>query len=124
LSRLDYEASGGREIFLSFEDEHETLFGLLRLRIEPEPIKSLGNSSPLALVRELHVFGSELALGKHEDKAAQHHGLGKTLLAEAERIASEEFKSSIIAVLSGVGAQQYYAELGYELKSGYMTKAL
>ena len=124
LSRLDYEASGGREILLSFEDEHETLFGLLRLRIEPTPIKSLGAKSPLALVRELHVFGSEVALGKHEDKAAQHHGLGKALLAEAERIASEEFGASLVAVLSGVGARQYYAELGYVFDSGYMTKTL
>jgi elongator complex protein 3 len=124
LSRLDYEASGGREIFLSFEDEHETLFGLLRLRIEPESIKSLGAKSPLALVRELHVFGSELALGKHADKAAQHHGLGKTLLAEAERIAADEFGASLVAVLSGVGARQYYAELGYKFNFGYMTKRL
>jgi elongator complex protein 3 len=122
LSRLAYEASGGREIFLSFEDEHETLFGLLRLRIEPQPIQSLGDGSPLALVRELHVFGSEVALGKHEDKAAQHRGLGRTLLAEAERIAGEEFGAALVAVLSGVGARQYYAELGYEFDSGYMTK--
>ena len=123
LSRLDYEASGGREVFLSFEDEHETLFGLLRLRIEPEPPKSLGAKSPLALVRELHVFGSELALGEHEDKAAQHRGLGKALLAEAERIAGEEFEVSTVVVLSGVGARQYYAELGYEFNSGYMVKS-
>lgn len=124
LSRLDYEASGGCEIFLSFEDEHETLFGLLRLRIEPEPVKSLSVASPLALVRELHVFGSELALGKHEDRAAQHQGLGKALLAEAERIAGEEFGASLVVVLSGVGARQYYTELGYTFNSGYMTKNL
>jgi elongator complex protein 3 len=124
LSRIDYEASGGREIFLSFEDENGTLFGLLRLRVEPEPIKLLGVSSPLALVRELHVFGSELALGKHEDKAAQHQGLGKALLAEAERIAKDEFGASLVAVLSGVGARQYYAEQGYELNVRYMVKNL
>jgi len=124
LSRLDYEASGGREIFLSFEDEKETLFGMLRLRIEPEPLRVLSLDSPIALVRELHVFGSEVALGKHEDKAAQHHGLGRALLAEGERIAFEEFGASTIAILSGVGARQYYAELGYEFNSGYMIKML
>jgi elongator complex protein 3 len=124
LSRLDYDASGGREVLLSFEDEHGTLFGLLRLRIEPEPLQALDTSSPLAFVRELHVFGSELALGKHEDKAAQHRGFGKTLLAEAERIAGEEFGASLIAVLSGVGARQYYSEQGYEVNSGYMVKNL
>jgi elongator complex protein 3 len=124
LSRLDYEASAGREIFLSFEDEKETLFGMLRLRIEPEPLRLLSPAFPIALVRELHVFGSELALGQHEDSAAQHHGLGRALLAEAERIAFEEFGARVMAVLSGVGARQYYAELGYELKSGYMVKTL
>jgi elongator complex protein 3 len=124
LSRLDYEASEGHEIFLSFEDEQETLFGLLRLRIEPQPLQRLGAESPLALIRELHVFGSEVALGQHEIEAAQHQGLGKALLAEAERIAVQEFGASMVAILSGVGARQYYAEHGYELNSGYMTKAL
>jgi elongator complex protein 3 len=124
LSRLDYKASEGHEIFLSFEDEQGTLFGLLRLRIEPQPIRRLGTASPLALIRELHIFGSEVALGKHEDKAAQHQGLGKALLAEAECIASEEFSAHMAAILSGVGARQYYAEQGYTLNSGYMVKVL
>jgi elongator complex protein 3 len=124
LCRRDYEASEGREIFLSFEDEHETLFGLLRLRIELHPIQPQENGLSLALVRELHVFGSELELGKHADMAAQHRGLGKALLAEAERIAAEEFGASTVAILSGVGARQYYAEQGYEFKSGYMVKNL
>jgi elongator complex protein 3 len=124
LSRLDYEASEGHEIFLSFEDENETLFGLLRLRIEPEPIQPPGAASPLAFVRELHVYGGELPLGKREEQAAQHHGLGKALLAEAERIASEEFGTSVLAILSGVGARQYYADQGYRLESGYMIKDL
>jgi elongator complex protein 3 len=72
----------------------------------------------------LHVYGSEVALGRHEDKAAQHQGLGKALLAEAERIAADEFGTTAMAVLSGVGARQYYAELGYGFDSGYMVKKL
>ena len=51
LLMLDYEASGGHEIFLSFEDENGTLFGLLRLRIEPCPIQPPGSHLPLAFVR-------------------------------------------------------------------------
>ncbi|MBU2009768.1 MAG: tRNA uridine(34) 5-carboxymethylaminomethyl modification radical SAM/GNAT enzyme Elp3, partial [Chloroflexi bacterium] len=54
LRMLDYETSRGREVFLSFEDENDTLFGLLRLRLEGEQ----------ALVRELHIYGPELALGE------------------------------------------------------------
>ncbi|MCL2615525.1 MAG: tRNA uridine(34) 5-carboxymethylaminomethyl modification radical SAM/GNAT enzyme Elp3 [Dehalococcoidia bacterium] len=124
LVAREYQASNGREITLSFEDEQETLFGLLRLRIENEPPEYITATRPLALVRELHVFGSELALGQREKLAAQHQGLGKALLAEAERLASAEAGASTIAVLSGVGARQYYAEQGYVLQSGYMLKQL
>lgn len=124
LVTREYQASNGRETTLSFEDEQETLFGLLRLRIESEPPELITATRPLALVRELHVFGSELALGQREKLAAQHQGLGKALLAEAARLASEEAGASTIAVLSGVGARQYYAEQGYVLQSGYMLKQL
>jgi len=126
LKRLDYEASEGQEVFLSFEDEMETLFGLLRLRIQEKQLPALKySSSRLALVRELHVYGPEVAIGGRNIAAAQHKGLGRLLLIEAERIACEEFGVQLIAVLSGVGARQYYrSDLGYELKAGYMVKRL
>ncbi len=126
LVRRDYEASEGREIFLSFEDEKETLFGLLRLRIQAGTINGLkpagGNQ---AIIRELHVYGAEVPLREQQDGAVQHRGLGKTLIREAERIAREEFGASRIAILSGVGAREYYrTEFGYALENGYMVKAL
>ena len=94
LQRMDYPASDGTEIFLSFEDERETLFGLLRLRIQSEaiPIVGLENTSPTAIIRELHVYGPEVPLKNQSPDAAQHKGLGKALIKEAERIAREEFK--------------------------------
>jgi elongator complex protein 3 len=119
LVRMDYAASGGREIFLSFEDERETLFGLLRLRIQP---KDRENS---ALVRELHVYGPEVPLSQQQESAAQHKGLGKALLREAERIANEEFGAPKMTVLSGVGAREYYqTEFGYHLEGDYMVREL
>ncbi len=126
LTRLDYEASGGKEVFLSFEDDRETLFGLVRLRIQEKNIAGLGNISGLetALIRELHVFGPELTLSSRQDDAAQHKGYGKALLKEAERIAREEFGRSQVAVLSGVGAREYYRSEGYELKGAYMVKTI
>ena len=127
LTRMDYEASEGQEIFLSFEDEMETIFGLLRLRIQDKHLPGLESpTGKMALVRELHVYGPEVAIGRSNVVAAvQHKGLGKLLLMEAERIASEEFGAPLIAVLSGVGARQYYSsDLGYELKAGYMVKRL
>jgi len=114
LNRLDYETCGGKEIFLSYEDEEETLFSLLRLRINDK----------LALVRELHVFGPEVPLGKKQEQAAQHKGLGEKLLREAERIATEEFQAKRVNILSGVGARDYYRSLGYSLEGAYMVKEL
>jgi elongator complex protein 3 len=115
LVRTDYQGSGGREIFLSFEDGAETLFGLLRLRVQE-------NS---AVIRELHIYGPEVPLSEQRDGAAQHKGLGKALLLEAERIAAEEFKLPQMKILSGIGAREYYrSEFGYCLEGDYMVREL
>jgi elongator complex protein 3 len=121
LKRIDYEASDGKEIFLSFEDDHKTIFGLLRLRIGA-PAE---NNERRAIVRELHVFGSEVRLGTQLDSAAQHKGLGKQLLKEAERISQSEFQAKSISIISGVGARDYFrSDFGYELEGAYMVKSL
>ncbi len=121
MVRMDYDASGGKEVFLSFEDEAQTLFGLLRMRI-PSPPEAIGNS---AVIRELHVYGPEVPLSEQKDEAAQHKGLGKALLREAERIAGEEFKVPKMVILSGVGARDYYrTEFGYSLEGDYMVRDL
>lgn len=112
LTRLEYETVGGKEIYLAYEDDNETLFGLLRLRVNQDK----------AIVRELHVFGPEVPLGARLEQGAQHHGLGEGLLREAERIAKEEFNANRLSVLSGVGAREYYRSLGYHLDGAYMVK--
>jgi elongator complex protein 3 len=114
LTRLDYQTSGGKEIFLSYEDESETLFGLLRLRVNDER----------AIVRELHVFGPEVPLGERSSQGVQHQGLGEGLVEEAERIAEEDLEADRLLVLSGVGAREYYRYLGYHLEGVYMVKSL
>jgi len=125
LARLDYETQGGKEVFLSYEDENETLFGLLRLRINSESLPEPSSERERkAMVRELHIFGPEVPLGGRLAQAPQHHGLGEKLLREAERIAREEFKADRLSVLSGVGAREYYRSLGYSLEDAYMVKEL
>jgi len=114
LTRMDYQTWGGKEVFLSYEDDNATLFGLLRLRI----------AGSKALVRELHIFGSEVPLGGKLDRAAQHQGLGERLLQEAERITRLDFRAKRLSVLSGVGAREYYRSLGYRLEGAYMVKEL
>ncbi len=127
MVRMEYEASGGKEIFLSFEDENETLFGLLRMRIQSKPIATLGQEikGNLALIRELHIFGPEVPLSEQKPEAVQHKGLGKALLREAEQIAGEEFQAQRMVVLSGIGAKEYYrTEFDYSSQGDYMVKNL
>lgn len=116
LDRIDYEACEGREVFLSFEDAEETLFGLLRMRID--------SAKSSAFVRELHIFGPEVSLGERRERAPQHQGLGAKLLREAEEIAAKEFQTSKLYILSGVGVREYYRQLGYILEGTYMVKDL
>jgi elongator complex protein 3 len=127
LMRTDYQASGGQEIFLSLEDDGATLFGLLRLRIQAKPLAGFENNGNgrTAIIRELHIYGPEVPLSQQQSGAAQHRGLGKQLMREAERICRTEFGVAEIAVLSGVGAREYYrAEFGYSLHKCYMVKSL
>jgi elongator complex protein 3 len=119
LVRLDYGAAGGQEIFLSFEDEGETLFAILRMRIQ------LGGSERSAIIRELHVYGPEVPLTEQNSEAAQHKGLGKALLREAERITAVEFGARQMTILSGIGAREYYrSEFGYRSQGNYMVRDL
>jgi elongator complex protein 3 len=121
LRRMDYYASGATEVFLSFEDKTATIFGLLRMRAGSSGV----GKGKVAMVRELHVFGSEVPLGEKNISAAQHKGMGLDLLREAERIARDEFKATSMAVISGVGAREYFrSEGGYELDGSYMVKDL
>jgi elongator complex protein 3 len=127
MKRMDYEASGGKEIFLSFEDEQETLFGLLRMRVQAKATARPGQEAEgnSAIIRELHVYGPEVPLKQQSPAAAQHKGLGRALLTEAERIAREELRAQQMTVLSGVGAKEYYhTEFGYSSQADYMVRPL
>jgi elongator complex protein 3 len=126
LDRMDYTAAGGREVFLSFEDDRETLFGLLRMRMPSHTVAIPGGPGMKdAVIRELHVFGPEVPLAGQREDAAQHKGLGRALLQEAERIARDEFRARRLVVLSGTGAREYYRTgFGYRVEGAYMVKSL
>jgi len=115
LFRQEYFASGGKEIFLSLENKERTkLYSLVRLRL---------SSKGKALIRELHTYGQLVSIGESKsNRSAQHKGMGKKLIKEAEKTAEKEFKVKKIAVISGVGARDYYKKLGYKLEDAYMVK--
>ena len=130
LKRFDYSASGGKEIFLSFEDrKNDLLLGFTRLRIPSEKIFRKEIDSKTAGIRELHVYGEQLQIGKTAKKnkqyaEIQHKGFGALLLDEAEKIAKEEFDCNKLLVLSGIGVKEYYRKLGYSDYGVYVMKKL
>ncbi|MEM2005996.1 MAG: tRNA uridine(34) 5-carboxymethylaminomethyl modification radical SAM/GNAT enzyme Elp3 [Zestosphaera sp.] len=130
LTRTTYQASEGIEEFLALEDHAtEAVAGILRLRIPSQyahrPEVSSGRK---ALIRELHVYGMPVAPGTQPKSYLewQHRGIGKKLMAEAERVAFEEYDVEEVLVLSGVGVRGYYRALGYTRhpSSPYMCKNL
>ena len=125
LCRHNYEASQGREIFLSFEDlNRKNIYALLRLRI-PSKQKMLAVLDSAALIREVHTYGRLVSLKKDKLKYVQHIGMGKKLIAEAEKIIKKEHPEiENMAVISGVGVREYYRKLGYRLKDEYMVKKI
>lgn len=134
LTRLDYTAAGGQEIFLSYEtDDGSALLGFLRLRkvvgsFDSELYSYVcddNHTQVVAVVRELHVYGQMLNVGrKANNHSWQHRGLGRLLMAEAEQIAKFEFGVDALSVISAVGTRKYYEKLGYNQHGHYVTKLL
>ena len=127
LVRRDYVANEGWETFLSYEDpERDILIGLLRLRKPSESgsFRSEITSVPSSIVRELHVYGTAVAVSDRDPVKFQHQGFGTLLMEEAERIAKEEHQSKKLLVIAGVGTRHYYRKMGYSLDGPYMSKLL
>jgi len=121
LKITNYDASGGKELFLEIVNSDDILFGLLRLRFPKKTF--LKELKDCALIREIHVYGKALNLGEISALASQHQGLGKWMMNEAEKICKKNnFKK--IAVISGIGVRGYYKKLGYKLEGSYMVKEI
>lgn len=123
LTMETYEACNGTEHFIAFEDlSADILIGFTRLRFPGAPHRKELQDS--ALIRELHVYGSMVPVGKGaKQKDWQHRGYGKELIEHAEKIASESGYKKL-AIISGIGAREYYRKLGYNLDGAYMSKIL
>lgn len=128
LNRIDYFASGGKEVFLSMESKNKNLlFGFLRLRniLSPHRKELDTNSINAAIIRELHVYGQVIDIGKKNNPLSfQHNGLGARLMEEAEQIAKDEFQVEKLSVISAIGTRGYYKKLGYRQNGPYVTKNL
>ncbi len=121
-----YEASRGTEYFISFEDvKQDILIGYVRLRNPSEFAHRAEISKyPTGIIRELHVYGGLIRIGEKKKSGWQHQGYGRKLLLEAERIAKEDLDMKKLAIISGIGAREYYRKFNYKKEGPYMSKTL
>lgn len=125
LDDLVYHPEGAEEHFLSFVTPEDKITGFLRLSLPgpDSPLASFADLNEAAIIREVHVYGQSLAVGTEQSGAAQHAGLGKRLLAEADRIAKGKGYRRM-AVIAAVGTRQYYFERGFERGELYLVKTI
>jgi elongator complex protein 3 len=131
----EFDASGGREFFITFNDPasgkngdtQDKLAALLRLRFSSYSVEGrkhfIKELEGAALIREVHTYGEQVRVAGKGGEASQHIGLGRRMMTQAEEISRKNgFKK--IAVISGIGVREYYRKLGYRLEGTYMMKGL
>ena len=116
---LEYEACGGKEHFISAVSD-DSLIGFARLRFPSMTYRP--ELEGAALLRELHVYGSLVPVGKDaESEEWQHRNYGRALLLHAEEIARGAGFARL-AIMSGIGVRPYYRRQGYERRGPYMIR--
>ena len=125
LDDLVYHPDGAEERFLSFVTPEDKIAGFLRLSLprSDSPATGLKDLEGAAIIREVHVYGQSLGVGKEQAGAAQHTGLGTRLLAEADEIARKKGYRRM-AVIAAVGTRLYYLERGFERGELYLVKSI
>lgn len=125
LHDLAYSANGAEEHFLSYVTPDDKLAGFLRLSLPSGDAPETGweDLAGAAIIREVHVYGQSLRVGREMEGAAQHIGLGTSLVERAGEIArGAGFQR--LAVIAAVGTRRYYLERGFERGKYYLVKGL
>jgi elongator complex protein 3 len=125
MRRETYGASGGTEVFATYEYERtRKLAGFVRMRAPSEKAHRVEVRARACVVRELKVYGRVVPVGSRDEQAFQHRGLGRALLEAMEAEARESFDANTLLVMSAVGTRNYYRKFGYERSGPYMAKRL
>ena len=126
LTEVSYKTSIGQEKFLQFvvpqPNAPDKIVAFLRLSLPKEKsfIKELAGS---AVIREIHVYGQAVQIGKKGQQRPQHLGFGTRLIKRAQEIATKEGYSKL-AVISGIGTREYYRKKGFTDGELYQFMAL
>lgn len=131
LDIVAYETPTSEERFLQWVTPEGKIAGFLRLSLPDqgfvaECAERCGDDAPVclreAMIREVHVYGVAARVGQ-EGVAAQHRGLGRSLVARACELAREAGFERI-NVISAVGTREYYRSLDFTDHGLYQQKAL
>lgn len=133
MRRENFKASWWDEIYLTFDtkkDDSKTsdkLISLLRLRIPSQCFTKekhfLEELNWCAIIREVHTYWIQTIVWWKEWNS-QHFWFWRKLLAEAEKIAKEEYWLSKVAVIAGVWVRKYYEKFWYKKVGSYMIKEI
>ncbi len=127
INSIEYATRAGRELFLSIDTIDGKLAGFLRLSlpsIDPAGLTGLAELSGAAIIREVHVYGPVVALGRDgQTGQAQHSGLGARLIEAAETLARAAGYHRL-AVIAAIGTRAYYRKHAFELDEFYLLKTL
>jgi len=126
LDDLVYYPDGAEEHFISFVTPADRIAGYLRLSLPDGCYSSQLNAAlpelnGAALIREVHIYGQSLGFGSEQSGAAQHIGLGTSLLQQAEQIARQRGFQHL-AVIAAVGTRGYYRSRGFHDQGHYLVK--
>lgn len=115
LKEIPYQTAVSREIFLQFvvpqSDQPDKIVAFLRLSL-PKKKAFISELEESAIIREIHVYGRAVQIGRKGKARPQHLGFGTRLIERAKEIALQaSFKK--LAVISGIGTREYYRKKGF-----------
>jgi len=122
IKQTKYETTSTWEYFLEYVNEKEEIFGFLRLSL-PKISSFIPELNGCAIIREIHIYGQSLEVGKKDSSKTQHQGLGKNLIKLAKDLAKEN-NFQKLAVISAIGTRYYYHKNGFELTGLYQIADL
>ncbi len=123
LETIKYNTTVSKEYFISYKTKYtDRICSFLRLSIPKQKpfIKEIEDST---MIREVHVYGTLVNIGKDSSGESQHLGLGKKMIEIAEQISLKEGFSKI-SVITAIGTKEYYKKRGFVKNPLYMTKLL